>query len=70
MTKKYRVVETDYAVFGIRVGDIVESVPEDEYNQHTLDILDTYGRRTPQVIVYNRKGDQQSINVFCLEEIE
>lgn len=70
MNKKYRVVEVDYAVFGIRVGDIVEAVPEDKYNQYMIDILDTYGRRTPQVIVYNRKGDQQSINAFCLEEIE
>lgn len=70
MSKKYKVVEPDYAVFGIRVGDIVEAVPEDKYNQHMIDILDTYGRRTPQVIVYNRKGDQQSINAFCLEEIE
>lgn len=70
MTKKYRVVEIDYGVFGIRVGDIVKSVPEDEYNQHMIDILDTYGRRTPQVVVYNRDGSQQSINAFCLKEIE
>lgn len=70
MNKKYRVVEPDYGVFGIGVGDIVEAVPEDKYNQNMLDILDTYGRRTPQVIVYNRRGDQQAINAFCLEEIE
>ena len=70
MTKKYKVVEPDYTVFGIAVGDIVEAVPENEYNEHMHNILDTFGRKTPQVIVYNRTGDQQSIDSFCLKEIE
>lgn len=68
--KKYKVVELDYSAEGVEIGAVVEAVPEHLISENMRYLLDVFGNKTPQVIVYNDKGYQQCVNRFCLKEIE
>lgn len=70
MNKKYRVVDLDYSAEGVEIGAVVEAVPEHLISEDMGYLLDVFGDKTPQVIVYNDKGYQQCVNRFCLKEIE
>lgn len=68
--KKYKVVDMDYSAGGVEIGAVVEAVPEHLISANMRYLLDAFGNKTPQVIVYNDKGYQQCVNRFCLKEIE
>lgn len=68
--KKYKVVDLDYSAVGVEIGAVVEAVPEHLISEKMRCLLDIFGNKTPQVIVYNDEGYQQCVNRFCLKEIE